>query len=95
MSRKISVLGTATSAIWKATVRAWRTSFVPTLIGLSLRLVSDQSLLGSGVALLRERLQRRRIIGALNGRKGRSMMVTAEDAEGGRRAGVNATRWGS
>ena len=37
----------ATSAIWKATWRRWLTTFAPILISLSLRLVSDQSLIGS------------------------------------------------
>ena len=53
MSRRISansILGTATSAIWKVTMRAWLTTFAPILITFSLRLVSDQSLIGSGVA---------------------------------------------
>ncbi len=38
----------ATSAIWKATWRPWLTTFAPLLISFSLRLVSDQSLIGSG-----------------------------------------------
>ena len=38
-----------TSAIWKATQRPWLTIFAPVLISFSLRLVSDQSLMGSGV----------------------------------------------
>src|SRR5262245_19473653 len=49
MSRNISwniCRGIATSAIWKATWRPWLTTFAPILIGISFRLVSDQSLIG-------------------------------------------------
>ena len=56
MSRKISwniCRGIATSAIWKATQRPWLKTFAPILINLSRRLISDQSLIGSGVASVR------------------------------------------
>jgi hypothetical protein len=39
-----SSLGTATSAIWNVTYRAWVTIFAPILTSFSLRLVSDQCL---------------------------------------------------
>jgi hypothetical protein len=53
-----SILGTATSAIWKAIQRPWLTSFAPILISFSFKLVSDQSLIGSGVASVRRKLPR-------------------------------------
>src|SRR5262249_30747139 len=56
MSRKISwniCRAMATSAIWKITWRPWLTTFAPILISFSFRLVSDQSLIGSGVASVR------------------------------------------
>ena len=49
ISRKISwnnCRGMATSAIWKAMLRPWLTTFAPILISFSFRLVSDQSLIG-------------------------------------------------
>ena len=48
----------ATSVIWNATQRPWLTTFAPTLMSFSLRLVSDQSLIGSGVASVRRKLPR-------------------------------------
>ena len=47
----------ATSAIWKATVRPWLTTFAPILISFSFKLVSDQSLIGSGVASVRRKIK--------------------------------------
>src|SRR5208282_5716420 len=61
MSRRMSAnrfLGIATSAIWKATERPWLTTFAPILMSFSLRLVSDQSLIGSGVASVRKKFPR-------------------------------------
>src|SRR5215472_8873530 len=61
MSRRISwniCRGMATSPIWKATQRPWLATFAPILISLSFRLVSDQSLIGSGVASVRRKLPR-------------------------------------
>src|SRR5215472_13223333 len=46
----------ATSAIWKATYRPWLTTLAPILISFSLRVVSDQSLIGSGVASVRRKI---------------------------------------
>jgi hypothetical protein len=37
-----SRFGTATSAVWKITHRAWRTTFAPILTSFSRKLVSDQ-----------------------------------------------------
>ena len=48
-----SCLGTATSAIWKATQRPWLMTFAPILISFSLKLVSDKSLIGAGVVKVR------------------------------------------
>src|SRR5262245_34695559 len=53
ISRRISwniCRGMATSAIWKTTWRPWLTTFAPILISFSFKLVSDQCLIGSGVA---------------------------------------------
>src|SRR4029077_17235092 len=50
--------GMATSAIWKAISRQWLTTFAPILMSFSLSLVSDQSLIGSGVASVRRKLPR-------------------------------------
>lgn len=50
-----SIRGTATSAIWKAKWRPWLTTLAPILIGFSFRLVSDQCLIGSGVASVRRK----------------------------------------
>ncbi len=47
----------ATSAIWNATVRAWPTTFAPILISFSSSVVSDQSLIGSGVAHAKARAE--------------------------------------
>jgi hypothetical protein len=61
MSRKMSAnrfLVMATSAIWNATYRPWLTTFAPILISFSLRVVIDQSLIGSGVASVRKKLPR-------------------------------------
>jgi hypothetical protein len=48
----------ATPTIWKATERPWLTTFAPILISFSFKLVSDQSLIGSGVASVRKKLPR-------------------------------------
>ena len=48
----------ATSAIWKMTLRPWLTTFAPILINFSFKLVSDQFLIGSGVASVRRKLPR-------------------------------------
>jgi hypothetical protein len=42
----------ATSAIWKAMPRPWLMTLAPILISFSFRLDSDQSLIGSGVAIV-------------------------------------------
>jgi hypothetical protein len=57
ISRKISwniCRGMATSA-----KRPWLTTFAPILISFSFKLVSDQSLIGSGVASVRRKLPRK------------------------------------
>jgi hypothetical protein len=41
-------LGTATSAIWKMTLRPWRTPLAPIFTSFSRRLVSDHCLTASG-----------------------------------------------
>ena len=48
----------ATSATWKAMERPLLTTFAPILISFFLRLVNDQSLIGSGVARVRRKLPR-------------------------------------
>src|SRR5262245_28965308 len=61
ISRKISwniCRGMATSAIWKAMLRPWLTTLAPILINFSFKLVSDRSLIGSGVAGVRRKLPR-------------------------------------
>jgi hypothetical protein len=50
--------GMATSAIRKATQRAWLTTFASTLISFSLSVLGDQPLIGSGVASVRRKLLR-------------------------------------
>ena len=50
-----SLLGTATSAIWKITYRAWCTTFAPILISFSRNVVSDQWATGLGSASLRRK----------------------------------------
>jgi hypothetical protein len=54
----------ATSAIWNATKRPWLTTFAPILMSFFLRLVSDQSLIGSDVASARRKLPRLREAGS-------------------------------
>ena len=58
--RKISAnrfFKTATSAIWNATKRAWPTTSAPILINFSRSVVIGESLIGSGVANVRVRLE--------------------------------------
>jgi hypothetical protein len=43
----------ATSAIWNTSLRPWLMTLAPILISFSFRPVSDQSLIGSGVASVR------------------------------------------
>jgi hypothetical protein len=50
--------GMTNSGIWKATYRPWLTTFAPNLISVSFSLVSDQSLIGSGLASVRRKLPR-------------------------------------
>ena len=50
------VLGIATSAIWKATLRPWLKILAPILISFSFRLVSDQFLIASGSTRIRRKL---------------------------------------
>jgi hypothetical protein len=60
-SRRISankILGMTTSAIWKARERPWLTTFAPISMSLSLRVVSDKSLIVSGVGSVRRQLPR-------------------------------------
>src|SRR6516225_12487800 len=80
INRKISwniCRGMATSAIWKATQRPWLTIFAPILISFSFRLVSDQSLIGSGVASVQELLDKLRV---------KALSVHAHECIGERRA---------
>ena len=51
-------LGIATSAIWKATSRPWRSTFAPILISFSFKLIRDRSLIGSGAAGVRRVLHK-------------------------------------
>ena len=51
-------LGMATSDFWNAAYRHWLATFAPILTSFSLRLVSDQSSTGSGMASVRRKLRR-------------------------------------
>lgn len=50
--------GIAASSIWKARYQHWLTTFTPILMSFYLRLISDQTLIGSGIARVRRKLSK-------------------------------------